>query len=132
MLKPMYLWIILILNLILVIVDTLGILKMLTFKNLDWNVDWMYECSLVIILFLVQTAYVYILTKFEITDYTLRTVVTFEGYVEVHGIGENEEEIFKFRIDPEKLNQQQILPGMYKKYFPVDTPGNPHEKEVRR
>ena len=46
-----------------------------------------------------QTIYVYILAKFEITEYTLRTVVTFEG-VEIVGISVNEEELFKFKIDP--------------------------------
>ena len=100
MLKPGFLWVILILNLILVFIDIIGAFEL--DDILSENNEWIYMNCMVITLFLVQLIYVYILGKFEMTDYTLRTIVTLEG-VEIVGISVNEEELFKFRIDPEKL-----------------------------
>ena len=100
MLKPGFLWVILILNLILVFIDIIGAFEL--DDILSENNEWIYMNCMVITLFLVQLIYVYILGKFEMTDYTLRTIVTLEG-VEILGISVNEEELFKFRIDPEKL-----------------------------
>ena len=58
MLKPMYLWIVLILNLILVITDGLGIFQMFLVVKVDLELDWLYECSVVMVLFFVQAVYV--------------------------------------------------------------------------
>ena len=100
MLKPGYLWIILFLNVVLIIIDIIGAFHL--DGHLPEDYEWIYINCKIITLFLVQAIYVYILGKFEMTDYTLRTIVTLEA-VEIVGISVNEEELFKFRIDPENL-----------------------------
>ena len=120
MLKPSFLWTILILNILLVMTDVIGIFDIgPVVARFGKDLDWIYNSCVVVILLFVQVIYVYILSRFEITDYTLRTVVTLEG-VEIVGMSVNEEVIFKFRIDPEKLNEHGLCPGMYKKYYPVN------------
>ena len=116
MLKPGYLWTILILNLILVTIDVIGAFRLDAF--LDEDYEWIFISTMVSTLFLVQAIYVYILGKFQMTDYTLRTRVTLEG-VEIVGVSVNEEELFKFKIDPEKLQSQGLIPGMYRNYYLV-------------
>ena len=61
----------------------------------------------------------YILAKFEITDYTLRTAVCGRS-VDILGISMNEQVLFKFRIDQEKLQNQHLLAGMKRYQSPVE------------
>ena len=51
----------------------------------------------------------FILIKYELTDFVLRTVVLGNGRVEIVGIDRNENELFKFRIDKELLAQHDKL-----------------------
>ena len=57
------------------------------------------ETSIYITSWFVELFYVFILIRYELTDFVLRTVVQGNGKVEIVGIGFDENEIFRFKID---------------------------------
>ena len=59
----------------------------------------------------VELFYVFILIRYELTDFVLRTVVQGNGQVEIVGIDRNENELFKFSIDKELLEKHDKLLG---------------------
>ena len=59
----------------------------------------------------VEIFYMFILMKYELTDFVLRTVVLGNGQVEIVGIDRNENELFKFSVDKELLAQHDKLLG---------------------
>ena len=87
MLRPSILWTIIILNILILLNDIIGAFNLDRF--LPENIEWIFCGGTVMLLLLIQSTFVYILAKFEITEYTLRTAVT-ANCVDILGISMNE------------------------------------------
>ena len=59
--------------------------------------------------FILESMIVYIIIRFELTEFEMRTVVRLDGKIEIQGVGINENVLFNFTLNHAPINSLAIV-----------------------